>query len=114
VIGGALTVTVGALATAAVPFPRVGTAAAGWRGWVVPYVIPLVLRPELLALSLAAGAAGRGGPFALGLLVAVAIAAAVARVTASTGVVMTWLARLVAVATLVAGVAMIVDAIYAV
>jgi hypothetical protein len=114
VIGGALALTVGALATAALPFPRVGNAVGGWPGWIVPYVIPLVLRPELLALSLAAGAAGRGWPFALGLLVAVAMATAIARVTASTGVVTTWLARLVAVTALVAGVAMIVDAIYAV
>jgi hypothetical protein len=114
VIGAALAVTVGALATAALPFPRLGDTIAGWRGWVVPYLIPLVLRPELLALALAAGAAGRGWPFTLGLLAAVAIATAIARVTSSTGVVATWLARVVAVGALVAGVAMIIDAIYAV
>jgi hypothetical protein len=115
VIGAALAVTVGALATAVVPFPRVGDVdAPGWRGWVVPQLIPLMLRPELLALTLAAGAAGRGWPFALGLLAAVAIATMIARLTASTGVVTTWLARLVAFAALVGGVAMIVDAIYAV
>lgn len=114
VIGGALAVTVGALATAALPFPRVGDATGGRRGWIVPHLIPLALRPELFALTLAAGAAGRGWPFALGLLAAVATATAIARVTSSTGVVTTWLARLVAVTALVAGVAMIVDAIYAV
>jgi hypothetical protein len=114
VIGGALAVTVGALLTAVWPLPRVGEAADGRWGWFVPHLIPLTLRPELLALTLAAGAAGRGWPFALGLLAAVAMATAIARVTSSSGVITTWLARVMAVVALVAGVAMIVDAIYAV
>lgn len=114
VIGAALAVAVGALLTAIIPFPEVGGDAPGWRGWLVPHLVPLTLRPELLALTLAAGAAGRGWPFAAGLAAAVVVATVLARAGGRVGVVTTWLARVVAVAALVAAVAMIIDAVYAV
>lgn len=114
VIAGALAVAVGAVATAILPFPRLGETRAGWRGVLVPHLVPLTLRPELFALTLAAGAGGRGWPLAGGLLAAVAVGTAAARWLPGPGVVSTWLARLVAVAALVAGVAMIIDAVYAV
>lgn len=114
VIGAGLAVAVGALLTAIIPFPEVGGDAPGWRGWLVPHLVPLTLRPELLALTLAAGAAGRGWPFAAGLAAAVVVATAFARAGGRVGVVTAWLARVVAVAALVAAVAMIIDAVYAV
>jgi hypothetical protein len=114
VIAAALAVTVGALVTAIAPFPKVGSGASGWRGWIVPQLIPLTLRPELLVLALAAGAGGRGWPLVAGLLAAVAAGSVVAGFVPARGVVVTWGARVVAVAALVAGVAMIIDAVYAV
>lgn len=114
VIAAALAVAVGALVTTIAPFPKVGAGASGWRGWIVPQLIPLTWRPEMLVLALAAGAGGRGWPLMAGLLAAVAAGSVVARFVPARGVVVTWGARVVAVAALVAGVAMIIDAVYAV
>ncbi len=114
VIAGGLAVGVGAVATAILPFPRLGEVRAGWRGVVVPHLVPLTLRPDLIVVALAAGAGGRGWPLAGGLLAAVALGTAAARWLPGPNVVSIWLARLLAVAALVASVAMIVDAVYAV
>ena len=115
VIAGGLAVAVGAVVTAVVPFPRLGdTATTGWRRALVPQLVPLTLRPELLALTLAAGAGGRGWALFAGLIAAVAVATAVAATVPRVGVVVTWAARAVAVAALVAGVALVIDAVYAV
>jgi hypothetical protein len=132
-IAAALAVIVGGLLAVFRPFPRTDGVHVGWHGVVLPVLIPLALRPELVALALAASAAGRTAPFVCGVVAAVGggvvLAAAFATVctratpdgnaspprNAGLGTVLAaWFARLVAVATVVGGVALLIDAVYAV
>lgn len=114
VIAAGLAVAAMALGTAARPFPN-SVPASGWRSVAVPLLIPVTLRPELLLLVLAAVPAGRGWPFAAGVALAGACAAALSwRPGRLPGPVGSWLARLVALAALASGVMLIVDAVYAV
>ncbi len=108
-IGGAITVVTGARRTRSLP--RLGT------GAVVPVLVPVIARPELILLALALGAGGRGWAVVAGAAVSLAIAVALARTDEAPGpreLVTDWAARLLGAIALATAIALIVDGVYAV
>jgi small neutral amino acid transporter SnatA (MarC family) len=117
-VAAGLVIAVAGLVAAAWPTLRREPALAGWRSAAVPVAVPLTVRPELVLLAVAVGAGGQGWPFATGLAVAVAGSAAAAAwqpaEASPAATVRAWLVRLVGAATVAAGVALVVDGVYAV
>lgn len=109
VLGGAVSVASGARRTRALP--RLGD------GSVVPVLVPVVARPELVLLALALGAGGRGWAALVGAAVAVAVSVALARPGEEPGpreLVTDWAARLIGAVALASAIALVVDGVYAV
>jgi hypothetical protein len=108
-IGGAVTVVSGARRTRALP--RLGS------GTVVPVLVPVIARPELVMLGLALGAGGQGWAAVAAATVALGISVALARPDSAPGpseLVTDWAARLVGAIALATAIALIVDGVYAV
>ncbi|HWC69290.1 MAG TPA: hypothetical protein VG478_14570 [Acidimicrobiales bacterium] len=115
---GAAVAVLGLLTTlrsATAPIPGWG----GWRDAIVPTALPLTLRPDLIVLAFACGAGGRGWVFVAGLAVAVLAGVAIPQSAEPAeperaNALRVWGVRLCAVIAIAAGIALIVDGVYAV
>jgi small neutral amino acid transporter SnatA (MarC family) len=97
--------------------PRPDPALPGWRAALVPVAIPVVLRPALLVLALAAGAdAGvlvTAGAMAFGVALLTGLAAA-CPIDGASGRALRWASRLLAAALVACAVLLVVDGLFAV
>lgn len=112
VAAAGLVTVLGGVVTALWPAAEQGPNLPGWGAAVVPTAIPLVLRPELVVLAVAAGAGGRGGAMLAGVLLGGA-GGLVAR-PVHEGVLVRWLVRAAGLVAVALGVFCTVDGIYAV
>ncbi|QQS25206.1 MAG: hypothetical protein IPM43_02085 [Actinomycetota bacterium] len=112
VVAAGLAVVVGGVVTALHPGAERGPSLPGWGAALVPAAVPLLLRPELAVLALAAGPGGRTVAVVAGLVAAGAIGL-VAR-PVHEGRLAVWAVRATGVLAVALGVFLLVDGVFAV
>lgn len=113
VIAAGLAVTLGAVVGAGVG-PAGPEGRPGRAPWLVPATVPLLARPEVWVLAVAAGAGGRAGWALGGIVVAHGVVAAPGRRGRRNDPVLRWAARLCAAVAVACGVALVVEGVLAV